>query len=371
MKPNPHRANIVKAVLNLGQKYSKWNVFSDFVEISALAIVNSMDKSKFDEREARYIDIMGKYNADEQKQLQRMYVDLTNALHHEVERSNTPVDILGIIFHELELHNNYAGQFFTPQEVCDMMGKIALHENEEQLKTRGFISMAEPCIGSGAMCFGFASAMVSADMNYCTQLVIEGTDIDIKCVHMAYVQLSLYGIPAVVIHGNSITLQEWSRWYTPMFVLGDWHWRLRMLDLISTVCDLTARKEEIPDVEIPETTGNITVGKDKTTMTRRIVAFTDPKTGKTYKTPEFNGDKTEYETLMGGKSADGCTADWDEIFKVFDGVTTLAQFKAASKRAQGYYHSFLGDEVLPIEEYTVAGINITNDSMGKAIELHY
>ena len=32
---------------------------------------------------------------------------------------------------------------------------------------------------------------------------------------MAYIQLSLYGIPAVVIHGNTLTMETWSHWYTP------------------------------------------------------------------------------------------------------------------------------------------------------------
>lgn len=40
-------------------------------------------------------------------------------------------------------------------------------------------------------------------------------DIDIRCVWMAYIQLSLYGIPAMVIHGNTLTMEEWDRWYTP------------------------------------------------------------------------------------------------------------------------------------------------------------
>lgn len=39
-------------------------------------------------------------------------------------------------------------------------------------------------------------------------------DIDIRRVWMAYIQLSLYGIPAMVIHGNTLTMEEWDRWYT-------------------------------------------------------------------------------------------------------------------------------------------------------------
>jgi hypothetical protein len=87
-----------------------------------------------------------------------------------------------------------------------------------------------------------------------------------------------------------------------------------------------------------------------------------------YKTPEFNGDLAEF--TMFNKRTDICDANWDVIFKEFNNIANLADFKAASERAQGYYHSFLGDEVLPVEEYTCAGVNIIRNSMGKAIELH-
>lgn len=50
------------------------------------------------------------------------------------------------------------------------------------------------------------------------------TDIDLKCVYMCYLQLSLYGIPAVVIHGNTLTLEEWSRWFTPVYIAHGWVW---------------------------------------------------------------------------------------------------------------------------------------------------
>ena len=40
--------------------------------------------------------------------------------------------------------------------------------------------------------------------------------------------ISIYGIPAVVIHGDSITVEEWSRWYTPAYVWGGWFFKQPM-----------------------------------------------------------------------------------------------------------------------------------------------
>jgi hypothetical protein len=81
-------------------------------------------------------------------------------------------------------------------------------------------------------------------------------------------------------------------------------------------------------------------------MTRRRVFFKDKETGKLYVTPEFNGDKKEFSA----DSLDSCAKNWSEIIDLFYDVNTLEEFKEASKKAQASYHSFLGDEVLPIEE---------------------
>ena len=103
-------------------------------------------------------------------------------------------------------------------------------------------------------------------------------------------------------------------------------------------------------------------------MTRRIVVFTDAETGKTYKSPEFNGDKSEFDLFHGNaKHRDTCDADWGEIFKAeFEKVKTLGEFREASDRAQMYYHSFLGVEIQPVEEYTAAGKFIAADCLGRA-----
>lgn len=224
---NPHRNKILKTIQRLGERHSVWNVFSDFVELGALCIANSVDKRSevWDKREKLYLDTIGKYRPEEQKLFPEMFADLVEALEYELTWRNAPADVLGTLFHELELHNKYKGQFFTPQNVCDMMGAITFGDGSELFKDNSFISLCEPCCGSGAMIFGFARAMMEKDFNYCTQLVVDATDIDLKCVYMCYLQLALYGIPGVVIHGNTLTLEEWSRWYTPVYIMHGWGFR--------------------------------------------------------------------------------------------------------------------------------------------------
>lgn len=44
---------------------------------------------------------------------------------------------------------------------------------------------------------------------------------------MAYIQCALFHIPAIIVHGNSLTVEEWDHWATPAHVLGFWDHRLR------------------------------------------------------------------------------------------------------------------------------------------------
>jgi hypothetical protein len=75
------------------------------------------------------------------------------------------------------------------------------------------------------MLTSFYKIFQKAGFNPCSQMVATAIDIDAKCAHMCYLQMSLYGIPAVIIHGNTLTCQEYSRWYTPVYLLNGWIWR--------------------------------------------------------------------------------------------------------------------------------------------------
>lgn len=78
-----------------------------------------------------------------------------------------------------------------------------------------FGAATEPTCGSGTMVIGAIWAMQRKEFDYRHNTFFVAQDIDIRCVWMAYIQLSLYGIPAMVIHGNTLTMEEWDRWYTP------------------------------------------------------------------------------------------------------------------------------------------------------------
>lgn len=199
--------------------------------MAATAISNSIDKRQFEPREKLYLETVKKYTKEELDLFSRLFAELVLELQKYAEERK-PRDVLGEIFHELELHNKWHGQFFSPQNSCDMMGEISIGEKDSAIEKNGYVTLNEPCSGGGAMILGFAKAFAKRGYNYCKQLLVIANDIDIKCVYMAYVQLSLYGIPAVVYHQDTITQETWSAWYTPIYIIDRWAYKEKMKDIV-------------------------------------------------------------------------------------------------------------------------------------------
>lgn len=220
----PHQKALVKLLRATNYRHDMHSVFADFVEMAALSIANSVDIAQRAEREARYMRIIGKYDAEEQKRFPQMLGELVMAL------DGPPSDVLGRTFGELEQGNKHAGQFFTPYEVCRLMARITVGDGEDmraKIAERGFITASEPACGAGAQILALAEAMQESKINYQRHLHVTAVDVDARAVHMAYLQFSLLHIPAVVVLGNTLTLEEREHWRTPAHILGFWDGKLR------------------------------------------------------------------------------------------------------------------------------------------------
>lgn len=215
---------MAKIVNRLAYRHSPHTVFSDCIEMAALAMSNAVDKAQWDAREARYLEIARRYNQAEINEVPKFLGELTLAFE---DRAG---DHLGTLFHELELHNTYKGQFFTPYDLCRMMAMMTFDEDaHEIIGRRGFITASEPACGAGAMVIALAETMQAAGINYQQALHVTAVDVDPRCIHMAYLQFSLMHIPAVIVHGNTLTLEEFGHWYTPAHIMGLWDVRLRAM----------------------------------------------------------------------------------------------------------------------------------------------
>lgn len=78
------------------------------------------------------------------------------------------------------------------------------------------------------MVLAAADALQAQGINYQQAMHATAVDVDATAVHMAYVQLSLAHVPAIIVHGNSLSMKEWGHWFTPAHILGGWDSRLRV-----------------------------------------------------------------------------------------------------------------------------------------------
>ncbi|MFC0403168.1 hypothetical protein [Paraburkholderia rhizosphaerae] len=107
------------------------------------------------------------------------------------------------------------------------MAMMMIGDGGDAVREHGFIRLQEPACGAGGMVVAAAESLNEAGVNYQQAMHATCIDIDPCCVHMAYVQLSLLHIPAIVVHGNALSAQVWGVWYTPAHILDGWRWKLR------------------------------------------------------------------------------------------------------------------------------------------------
>ncbi|MDE8652164.1 N-6 DNA methylase [Novosphingobium sp. H3SJ31-1] len=210
-------------------RHDLYTVFGHAIEAMAIAVANSVDLRQREIREQRYLAIVGRYDRAIVEMFPQIMAELVLALEAG------PGDVLGALFHDLELHNKARGQFFTPYSISRMMADVTLGDPgsvKAIITEHGFVSAMEPACGAGSMVIALAEAMGKIGINYQRHLHVTAIDIDPRAVHMAYAQLSLLHVPAHLMVGNSLSNEIREHWYTPAHILGGWNARLAARKLV-------------------------------------------------------------------------------------------------------------------------------------------
>jgi hypothetical protein len=210
-------------------RHGTYQVFTDFLTLAACSLSNAIDRRFYDEREKQYMDTIKRYSKEEADTFPRMLALLVQAFE-PLPGVVVYRDVLGELYMALELGNQWAGQFFTPYSVCLLKAQMILGDADSlraDIERRGFVRAMEPAVGGGALVIATADAFQRLGVNYQEHLHFSCIDVDIKAVHMAYIQLTLLHIPAVIVHGNALSTEAWAHWYTQAHLLGLWDVRLR------------------------------------------------------------------------------------------------------------------------------------------------
>ena len=230
-----HQKNIVQLFEGMSVRHSRWQIWQDWIVMSAIAVSNVCDSAHREKREETYRTLSSKYTESEMNVFSQMFAEMVQGMD-----VNTNQDFLGELFMGLELGNDHAGQFFTPYCICSAMAKLNAPDIPERVEEKGWIGVSDPACGAGALLVAFANECLEREINYQTSVLFVAQDIDFVVGCMCYLQLSILGCAGYVVIADSlrypsvsydskglIPVEDDNRdiWYTPFYFRTEWQMR--------------------------------------------------------------------------------------------------------------------------------------------------
>lgn len=236
-----YKKEFMKKLQSLTYSRNIYDVWNDFVTMSACAISNVLDKDNYEEREKLYLSIINKYKERERTEFPELLAFTALALEVNPEQ-----DFLGSVFMEMDLGNKVNGQFFTPYHISQLMAEMVMTDVIAEVERKGYITLHDPCCGGGGMLIAGINVvkrhLEKAGLNFQNHLFITAQDIDSTVARMCYIQLSLLGVAGFVKIGNTLSDPITSKddtknyWYTPMYFSDVWRTR-RMIDFLKHILE--------------------------------------------------------------------------------------------------------------------------------------
>jgi len=201
------KSEFIKLIESKCYAFQAWELFTDFCKLSAISLYQPFLKSETLEKE--YIQTISKYPKDMVEIFLKLFAYVVMGLEDKMG------DFLGECFMDLKLGSKYKGQFFTPYHISVFMASIVGEATKEKE------GICEPCVGSGGMIIARADVLFKKhDLAYQDMMEVHAVDIDVLCVHMSFIQFSLLGISAEVVHGNSLSNEVFDTWYTLKYIMN-------------------------------------------------------------------------------------------------------------------------------------------------------
>ena len=178
--------NIVKLLDGLCGRYSRWEVWQDFIIMSAISIANVLGGPHREDREREYMEHASRYSRKELEVFAQMLAEVAMEMEREPDQ-----DLLGELFMALGLSNEWKGQFFTPYSVCRAMSGMTYGDDfKARIEQRGWVAVNDPACGAGALLIAFANECrrPGHGINYQTSVLFVAQDIDFLAGMMCYMK---------------------------------------------------------------------------------------------------------------------------------------------------------------------------------------
>ena len=175
-----------------------WEVYCDFLQLAIDAFLS--DHTPEHPREKDYMKIIGKYSHDEAQK----FGDMLGLVFMYMR--DTGKEFLANMWMQLAANSNL-GQFFTPPVLCDLMSQINYDAVDwDKYSPEKPCCISDPACGGGLTLFYAVKKFPVEKRN---SLFIHGVDVDINVCHCAALNMLFLNVDAVIIHGNTLTMEVW------------------------------------------------------------------------------------------------------------------------------------------------------------------
>lgn len=185
---HPLTSKFAKQIERLAYTKSIRDVFTDMIDLTLYPLIVEEHGTSFRRNP------LNDYKPAEQEQMRELILTLGEIADND---GTGMYDALGDLFME-HLSFGKNGQFFTPQEVSDMMAQL-----QEVPEDGG--TVCDCACGSGRMLLAMAKRN--------RHLLFYGSDIDLLCVKMATLNLALNSLKGEIAHMDALSLQHWGSFH--------------------------------------------------------------------------------------------------------------------------------------------------------------
>jgi hypothetical protein len=237
-----NRYEFAKCLAEADYSLQSWDLMDVFLTCAVMSMRQAYQKMMFQplraDWEERYQKSIARVKHPEK--IKQCYAILAMGLEARGD------DFLGSTIQELgQADVAWRGQCFTPPALCTVMAQMMMGDLLPDPNNR--IVLQEPACGGGAMVIA-SSQVLAGNGFYPWNYYWTCVDVDWRMFAICFLQCSLLGIPATVIHGNTLSLETWDSAPTFAAVM---HPLRKKRDQKPEVEAIAMELEPVPVVDVP------------------------------------------------------------------------------------------------------------------------
>lgn len=182
-------------------------IFADFVRLTACCLAPrlTVDDRNISTREAEYMEVIARYD-----QREALLISEAFAIFIEEAEKRPHHDILGTAWLDSTSKSSkqVRGEFYTPPELCEMIGMMVSDAPERIAAGRPF-TIEEPACGAGGMILAFAKQFAPDHWHLPRFTAI---DINPVACDMTFINTTIWSIPCEIYQGNALGMKFSNRW---------------------------------------------------------------------------------------------------------------------------------------------------------------